>query len=161
MRRLLLVTLGALSLAACVTTPTVYQPFNAESAVGYSESAIEPARWRVTFRGGPGADAAHVEDLALRRAAELTLALGYDWFRVTERSTDRHAGGGPFLSVGVGGASFGRGSGLGVGADTGIDLGGGPRVWQSLEIMLGHGAPPHDSDVYDAHAVVAALPASG
>jgi hypothetical protein len=157
MRRLLLVTLAAASLAACETTPTVYQPLSTASAVGYSEMPIEQDRWRVTFRGGPGADPARVADLALRRAAELTLARGYDWFRVTQRYGEGRGGGGPVVSLGAGSASFGRGSAFGVGGGLGFDLGGGPRLTETIEVLMGHGAAPREPDVYDAHDVARSL----
>jgi hypothetical protein len=157
MNRFLLVLLAALSLAACATTPTVYQPLSADTAVGYSEFPIEQDRWRITFRGGPGAEPGRVADLALRRAAELTLAHGYDWFRVTQRYGEGRGGGGPIVSLGAGGASFGGGSAFGVGGGLGFDLGGGPRVSQTLEILMGHGEAPREPDVYDAHEVIRAM----
>ncbi len=157
MKKLLLISFAALSLTACATTPTVYQPINTNTAIGYSEIPIEQDRWRVTFRGGPGADPARVADLALRRAAELTVARGYDWFRVTQRYSDGRAGGGPVVSLGAGGASFGGGSAFGLGGGVGFDLGGGPRVSQTLEILMNHGAAPREPDAYDARAVIQSM----
>jgi hypothetical protein len=159
MQRLVFIALMALALSACETTPTLYQPLSGDTHVGYSETPIEQDRWRVVFAGGPGADPNHVADLALRRAAELTLAHGYDWFRVTERSAERRGGGGPYLSIGGGSAGFGGGAAVGVGVGTGFDLSGGPRVIETLEILMGRGAAPHDPDAYDAHSVVRSLSA--
>ena len=157
MRSLLLATLAAASLAAC-STPTVYAPAATPQASGYTEQPIEQGRWRVTFHGGSGADVHRVEDLALLRAAELTLAQGYDWFRVTDRYTQNGGGGGgPFLSLGGGSSSFGHGSAVGVGGDVGFDLSGGPRVTQTLDIMMGKGDKPGDADVYDARQVKASI----
>jgi len=59
LNRSLLVWAAALSLAAC-ETPTVYGPATSAQASGYSETAIEAGRWRVTFHGGSGADARRV-----------------------------------------------------------------------------------------------------
>jgi hypothetical protein len=157
MKNMLLLALAAISLAAC-ETPNVYGPAASPSASGYSETPIEQGRWRVTFHGGSGASVQRVDDLALLRSAELTLAQGYDWFRVTDRYTQTGGGGGgPFLSLGGGGGSFGRGSAVGVGGDVGFDLSGGPRVTRSLDIVMGRGDRPSDPDVYDARQVKAAI----
>ncbi len=85
MKLRLLSIVAVLSLAACATTPTVYQPATGPGVLGYVETPIEHDRWRVSFRGAGGTDIGRVGDLALRRAAELTLAKGYDWFRVVGR----------------------------------------------------------------------------
>ena len=158
MKKLLIFSLAAITLSAC-ETPNVYGPAASPTASGYSETQVEQGRWRVTFHGGSGIDVNRVGDLALLRAAELTMAQGYDWFRVTDRYTqpDRGGGGGPYVSLGVGGASFGRGSAVGLGGSTGFDLGGGGRVSRSLEIQMGKGEAPKDVDVYDARQVRASL----
>src|SRR5215216_4289660 len=108
MKRLLLSALVALSLSACATAPTVYQPATGPNAVGFSEYRIEPGRYRITFQGGPGAPPQYVTDLALLRAADLAIADGYDWFRVSDRFLQGRPDNGPHVSLGVGGASFGR-----------------------------------------------------
>jgi hypothetical protein len=112
----------------------------------------------VTFQGGPGAPPAQVQDYALLRAADLALAEGYDWFRVTERMTRENGYSGASLSLGFGGASYGHhsASGVGVGAE-GIPLGGGPALVASLEVLMGKGPRPADPDVYDARGVQQAL----
>ena len=153
MKHLILPVLAALSLAACATAPTVFQPAGPRGGVGFSEMRIEPGRYRVTFQGGPGAPPAQVQDYALLRAADLAVAEGYDWFRVTERVTRQNGYSGSSLSVGVGGASFGRHSATGVGVGTGIPLGGGPALVTSLEVLMGKGPKPTDGDVYDAKGV--------
>src|SRR5215210_2729700 len=102
MKRLALASLAALSLAACATTPTVYQAATGPQAIGYSEYPIEPGRYRITFRGGPGASPAYVTDLAIRRAAELAVQQGFDWFRVSDRFLQGQPDRGPRLSLGVG-----------------------------------------------------------
>ena len=153
MKHLILPVLAALSLAACATAPTVFQPAGPRGGVGFSEMRIEPGRYRVTFQGGPGAPPAQVQDYALLRAADLAVAEGYDWFRVTERVTRQNGYSGSSLSVGVGGASFGRHSATGVGVGTGIPLGGGPALVTSLEVLMGKGPKPADGDVYDAKGV--------
>ena len=154
MKRFALAALAALSLAACASTPTVYQPAAGPNAVGYSDYRIEPGRYRVTFRGGPGAPPAQVMDLALIRAADLALADGYDWFRVSDRFVRQEGGGrGPEVSLGVGGMSFGRHSSTGVGLGTGFDLSGGPALSATLEVFMGRGPRPYGVDTYDARDV--------
>lgn len=146
--------LAVLALAACATTPTLYQPASGPSAVGYSEYRIEPGRYRITFRGGSGAPVQQVSDYALLRAADLAVAEGYDWFRVADRIVQQQGyGSGPRLSVGAGGADWGRRSSVGVGVGTSFNLGGGPAFSQTLEVVMGKGPPPRTTDVYDAREI--------
>jgi hypothetical protein len=156
MRLRLLLPAALIGLAACATTPTVYQPATGPRAVGYAEAPIERDRWRVSFRGGPGADARRVGDLALRRAAELTLAKGYDWFRITERDVEGAPGGlRPDVSLGFGGGDIGGGR-TAVGGAAGIGFnfsGGGEAVTVTLEVLMGRGEAPREPDAYDARAV--------
>jgi hypothetical protein len=157
MRRLLLTSLAALSLAACATEPTRYQPAAGPNAIGYSEYRIEPGRYRVTFRGGEGVPPEQVMDYAIMRAADVTLAEGYDWFRVSDRYLRPLTAGssGPHMSLGVGGVDFGRHSSVGVGVGTGFSLGPGTpgASVATIEVFMGRGAKPDGVDVYDAHAV--------
>jgi hypothetical protein len=154
MKRLVLPALAALSVAACASTPTVYQPASGPRAVGFSEYRIEPGRYRITFRGGPGAPAEQVSDYALLRAADLALANGYDWFRISDRFIREAApDGGPRLGLGVGGADFGRRSAVGLGLGTSFNLGGGPALASTIEVMMGRGPKPLGGDVYDAREV--------
>ena len=142
----------ALALAGCATPiATHFAPASGPQAMGFSEYKIEPGRYRVTFRGSPGAPSNQVADYALLRAADLTLADGYDWFRISDRSFQQ-AGPrtGPNFSVGVGGGSFGGRSGVGVSLGRSFDLGGSPSLAQSLEVVMGKGAAPKDADIYDA-----------
>ncbi|MGZ3402594.1 MAG: CC0125/CC1285 family lipoprotein [Phenylobacterium sp.] len=154
MKRLLLVVLSGLSLAACATPqPTIYQPASGSQGVGFSEMRIEPGRYRVTFHAGSGAPPAQAQDYALRRAADLAVADGYDWFRVCGRDLGWTGGNGPRIGLGVGGASFGRGSAVGGSVGTGFNLGGGPAPVATLEVVMGKGARPPGPDVYDARGV--------
>jgi hypothetical protein len=154
MKRIVPAALAALALSACATQPTLYRPAEGPRGPGYSEMRIEPGRYRITFRGGPGAPAEQVSDYALVRAADLTIAEGYDWFRVADRYIDRRAGvGGPRMSVGVGGGDFGRRGGVSVGVGTDFELGGGPALSATVEVVMGRGERPKGADVYDARAV--------
>ncbi|MEZ5938058.1 MAG: hypothetical protein R3C52_07545 [Hyphomonadaceae bacterium] len=158
MPRQLLASLAALaltaSLAACATPPTVYAPAASNTSAGYRETRIESDRYRVVFRANPDLGRAEVEDLALRRAAELARQNGADWFRVVTRTTEQVGGtSGGGTSVGVGGSSGSRGSHVGVGI--GINLTPDSRKYQTtLEVLLGHGPKPADENVYDAGAIL-------
>ena len=153
MKWLFFIALVTLTLAGC-ETPTVYQQATGPQGVGYTESRIEPDRYRVTFQGGGGAPEAQVSDYVLLRAAEITLRDGYDWFRVVGGSS---AMGPPrsssSLSIGTGGGDFRRHGGFGIGTGATFDLSGGPAVTRSVEILLGKGTRPDKPDAYDARAV--------
>jgi hypothetical protein len=155
MKRLLLISLAAATLAACETVPTAYQPAApGRDTVGYTEYRIEPGRYRITFRGGPGAPPEQVSDYALLRAADLALSEGYDWFRVSDRFLEGRPDKGPRVSFGIGGASIGRHTGVGVGVGTSsMSLGGGPAVSSTIEVVMGKGERPRGADIYDARGI--------
>lgn len=152
MKRLVIAAV-ALSLGACATAPTLYQPAAGPQAVGYSEYRIEPGRYRVTFRGGPGAPPQQVMDYALVRAADLAISDGYDWFRVADRFTEGRPDRGPRVGVGVGGGDYGYRSGVSLGVGTTFNLGGGPSLSTTIEVVMGRGERPRGADVYDARAL--------
>jgi len=149
----LVIAVAALSLAACATTPTLYQPATGPQAVGYTEYRIEPGRYRVTFQGGPGAPPQQVMDYALVRAADLAIRDGYDWFRVADRFTEGRPDRGPRVGVGVGGGDYGYRSGVSLGVGTTFNLGGGPSLSSTIEVVMGRGERPRGGDVYDARAL--------
>ncbi len=159
MKRFLVSAALALAIAACATPPTVYGPAASTEETGYRQTKIEADRYRVSFRANPDLKAPQVEDLALRRAAELTLQDGYQWFRVVTRNTElvggRRGGG---TSVGVGGSSGSFGSSVGVGV--GFDLSPDSRRYETtMEILMGRGAKPEGADAYDAQAILNRSPA--
>lgn len=94
MKRLLLAAAAAaaFALSACATA-TPYQPYTAAGSAsgGYSETRIASDRFRVTFQGNTVTDRERVERYLLYRAAELTVAEGYDWFSLADRDTERQA----------------------------------------------------------------------
>jgi hypothetical protein len=144
-----------LALAACASTPTKYAAATSSESVGYREQRLEQERYRVTFRANADLKAPQVEDMALRRAAELTTQNGYDWFHVVTRSTDLVSGSyrqaGP--TVGIGGSTGSFGSGVGVGL--GFNIGGDDRQYQTtMEILMGRGTKPADPNAYDARQVL-------
>jgi len=85
--RRLLARAGAVGLVALVAgciQPTPYAP--ATGGYGFDEAQIEQNRFRVSFRGNRATSRETVELYLLHRAAEVTLANGYDWFRIVSRS---------------------------------------------------------------------------
>jgi len=153
MKRLILSLAAVLTLAACETVPTRYQPAAGPQAVGYSEYKIEPGRYRITFQGGPGAPPQQVSDYALLRAADLALANGYDWFRVADRYTEGRPDTSPRVGIGVGSASFGRHSAVGLSTGSSFSLGGGPTIAATIEVVMGKGERPRGVDIYDARGL--------
>lgn len=144
-----------LALAACGTAPTVYGPAPSVDKMGYREQRIEDNRYRVSFRANADLKGPQVEDLALRRAAELTLAQGFQWFNVVTRNVDWVGGSntpsGP--NVGIGGSSGRYGSSMGVGL--GFTFGADTRQYEAvLEILMGRGTKPSDPTAYDAQQVL-------
>lgn len=148
MKRFLLLPPAAIAmgLAACAPTPTAYGPAAAmSSGVGYEDLRIENDRWRVIFTGGPGASRAEVERLALRRAADLTLANGYEWFNVVDRRFEQEGDNrSPVRVGGSAGRTFGSGgfraSGIGLGVS--FSPAQERRTIVSLEIIAGSGPQP-------------------
>ncbi len=88
-RTLLAPVAAALVVTACATA-TPYQPLGTRgSSGGFAEQRIEANRYRVTFLGNDYTSRARVENYLLYRAAELTLANGYDGFTIVHRDTDK------------------------------------------------------------------------
>jgi hypothetical protein len=158
----LLIAASALALAACASLAP-YGPQASPGAQGYSEQRIESDRFRVTYNGvgAPGP----VADLALRRAAELTLSQGYDWFEVTQRWTDGRpdSAGGLRPSIGVGYGSgrystpYGRYSASGTSVGVGLNFSGPSPTSTTLEVLMGRGSRPDRPNAYDARGVTEAL----
>lgn len=155
MKRLIATLALGLALAACSSGPTRYIPALDGDDMGYREQRIEEQRFRVSFRANPDLKAAEAEDMALRRAAELTIQNGYQWFQVVSRMTDVAGGsrssGGP--TIGLGGSSGSYGSSVGLGL--GFNLGGDSRQFEStIEVLMGKGPKPADPNAYDAYSVL-------
>jgi len=153
-RNYLLVAGLATAMTACASAPTQYGPAS-EGDRGYSELRIEESRYRVRFSGGSDITFDEAEDLALRRAAELTLENGGSWFLVVSRSRE----GNDRNPVGLtGGARYSTGSGgwssSGVGLGVRIDGDAGEKS-VSLEIVIRDGDRPRLPDAYDAQSVLA------
>jgi hypothetical protein len=150
------------ALAAC-ETQTPYQPLEA-SAVGpsggYSEARVDDNRWRVSFRGNEATSRDVVETDMLYRAAELTLAQGYDWFEGVQRRTDTHTEGyvtdpwGPY----GGPWAFHRRWFWGDPFWDDVTFSTASRYDATIEIVLHHGQKPaEDNHAFDARQVIANL----
>lgn len=76
--------LSGLCLLAC-STPTPYQADLGDVRVagGYSEERLGEARYRVTFSATIATPRSRLEAYLARRAAELTLREGYEWFTLS------------------------------------------------------------------------------
>lgn len=161
MMRCLVFLAAAAALAACASTP-VYAPAARSGATGYSETQIEANRFFVTYRAPGPAEETLLQDYALLRAADLTLANGRDWFWVDRRTVDSQSEGarGPSVGVSVGGGSWGGRGGVGVGVGVNVPLGaasGARATATTLEIRFGEGVKPDAANAYDAHALAANL----
>ncbi len=160
MKRLAIVTIAAsaLALTACASLAP-YGRQMGPNGQGYSEQQIERDRFRVTYKGvgAPGP----VADMALFRAAQLTVEQGYDWFEVTQRWIDGRpdsAGGvRPSVSVGASSGRYGGWSTSGVGLGLGFDLSGPQPTSTTLEVVMGRGPRPDRREAYDARGVQDAI----
>lgn len=155
MYKLIIIGLCA-SVAACASGPTIYGPANGSDR-GYSERQIEADRFRIRFDGGSDVSFEELENLALRRAADLTLEQGGDWFEIVSRSSD----GDNERPVRVGGSigqPFGsrRYSGSSVGLGIQFAPGAGDKTIY-LEILIRSGPRPDIPEAYDAREVLRAI----
>lgn len=85
MRNLLLGLLPlGLTLAGCTTAvrPTGYHPMAHSHDFGYMDERLREDVYRVSYRGTPATQPDAMRDYTLLRAAELTLAEGYTFFRL-------------------------------------------------------------------------------
>jgi len=119
LRNTTLAAATVLFLGACVTA-TPYQPSSGGiNGLGYSDTKIEPGKYRVGFRGNTSTDRATVENYILLRASELTLADGFGHFVIVdedEGSTSNFNSTG--FNNGFGGGFRRRGFGGGFGGTT-------------------------------------------
>jgi hypothetical protein len=153
-----LIAASALMVTACASLAP-YGPQTGPRGQGYAEQQIESNRFRITYNGV--GSAAPVVDRTIYRAAELTLAQGYDWFEVTQRWIDGRpdsAGGvRPNVSIGAGGGRYGGWSTSGVGVGVGLNLSGPQPTSSTVEVVMGRGSPPQSADAYDARGVIDAI----
>ncbi|MHA6288206.1 CC0125/CC1285 family lipoprotein [Maricaulis sp. CAU 1757] len=159
MRPVLVALALPLLLAACASGPSPYAPASGDER-GWSVRQIEADRFRVRYAGGRDISFEEAENRALRRAAELTLEQGGDWFMVTGRTGD----GDDRNPVRVGGSlgqSWGSGgySGRSVGLGLRFDAGAGEKS-VTLEILVRSGEILDIPDAYDARDVLSYSPSA-
>ena len=149
------IAISAFALLGACATSAPYGPAASDGAKGYTVLPIENNRFRISYKDNS-------EELArtraLRRAAEVTLERGDDWFQVVTAYTDAgelSGGGGTSVSIGGSGGSSGRSS-VGVGVGIALPLGGGSSgpVEHVLEIITAPGAKPDNPNAYDADDVL-------
>ncbi|WP_298125747.1 hypothetical protein [Brevundimonas sp.] len=162
-----LAALAALTVSACAT-PTTYGPAGEGRYGGYAEQRLETDRFRVTFAGNSVTSREQVEMSLLLRAAELTVASGYDWFATAERATDRDTRFfgtrdpwygdryGPFWSPAWRFSRSGAWSPFDRRWGNDFDVRQVDRYEASAEIVMGRGTKPAgDPNAFDAREVIA------
>lgn len=144
-----------LILTACASQP-LYSPADRPDRPGYWETQLTDDRFRVTFVGRNNTPSDTVQNYALLRAAELTLATGNDWFEIIERDGDSRltTRRQPNFTVGLGSSCYPFGCPV-VGSRwyTGVYLDSqrsADRYRSSIEIRVGKGQPEDPTGVYDA-----------
>lgn len=158
-RYAVLAALAGAALAACTPAQTTYGPATgrAGQAIGFDSLRITENRWRVNFTAGQDVSTSGAERLALRRAAELTLENGHDWFEVVGRHVETTGGRSPVRVGGSAGTTVGsrgyRASGVGLGVS--FSPGQEGRTLVSLEIITRQGETPDAPNAYDARSLIA------
>ncbi len=158
-----------LTLGACASTPKYVAADSAEDYGHYSRQIAEN-RYRVNFNGERRANLQDTRDYALLRAAELTLAEGYDWFQIIDRESSTTETREPRATFGYQRAYYTEqncgllsctrttrpASYTHMGFDSYAHR---PATAHrhSLEIVMGHGEVPEDGNYYDARSVVKAV----
>lgn len=156
-----------LTLGACASTPD-YVAADGAYDYGHSSRKISENRYRVNFNGKRHADLQDTRDFALLRAAELTLAEGYDWFQIIDRESATTETREPRAGFGYQRAYYTeRSCGL-----MGCTQRTRPSTFShmefdsrrpetshshSLEIVMGKGEMPEDGNYYDARSVQNAI----
>ena len=126
----ILVIFSLFLLSGCVAA-TPYQPMGFRG--GYSDSQLQNDKFQVSFSGNMKLTQAKARQYALRRAAEVTLNNGFDYFMVEENQDISHA----FVSGNDG------------------DIIGGSKPEAILNIHCGKGKKPENTQgAYDAQELL-------
>lgn len=149
--RLLAASFLVLAAAGCATA-TPYHPADRAGGEGYSDQRIESNRYRIHFSGNSMTQKQMVENYLLYRAAELTLANGFDYFVTTDKSTNVDTRYEQTISGGFGYYWFPR---MGLGLSTSYPV---SEYDAEAEIVMFKGKKPeNDPKAFDAHEVKANL----
>lgn len=142
----------ALSLAGCQSA-SLYAPAAKANGIGYRDTKIEQNRFQIIFRSRSDLDQNRAYGLALRRAAEVTLANQFGWFQIIhpEGILEREPAASPNASGAKPAlASYPTGrNGVEYAAS---DRQGYPEI--RLQILAGTGTKPDHADYYDASEVL-------
>jgi hypothetical protein len=84
----ILMLCGCATPAANVPTYPTYRPQASEDGAGYADQQINATRYRVSFAGDTQTSRGQVEDFLLRRAAEITVGAGYNYFAFDNRTIE-------------------------------------------------------------------------
>lgn len=166
MKTLIAASISALVLAACASDPAPRPAANAY-AEGYTEHALSTNRYLVEYRM-EGGDYQRAVELALWRAAQITLQHGYSSFEVVNRDTATDPGARATTSLATQHAvSYQRSCGLLSCTTTatpvtwaGVQMntdGRRPSRVASLEIVLGNGPVAGSPNRYLASDVISNL----
>ena len=164
--RIVLIT-TFLTLGACASSPKYVAADSADDYGHYSRQ-ISENRYRVNFNGERRANLQDTRDYALLRAAELTLAEGYDWFQIIDRESATIETREPRTNFGYQRAYYTeRNCGLLSCTRTTRPTSFAHLEYDthrpetahshSLEIVMGKGEVPEDGNYYDAQSVVKAI----
>jgi hypothetical protein len=86
MKKLIIAAVLTVLLTACLT-PTAYVPY--DGRYGYAEEQVDESVYRILFSGNEHTSRDAVNNHLLRRAAELTLELGYERFMIIKSKTEK------------------------------------------------------------------------
>jgi len=155
------------TLGACASSPQ-YVAADSAADYGHYSRQISENRYRVNFNGERRANLQDTRDFALLRAAELTLAEGYDWFQILDRESATIETREPRTTFGFQRAYYTE-QNCGLLSCTRTTR---PAHFaqleygthrpdtahsHSLEIVMGEGEVPEDGNYYDAQSVVQAI----
>jgi len=170
LRQLSGIILSGLLLAACASSEAPYAPADEVGDVGYTESQLSADRYRVSYTGRADTSLELVQDYALLRAAELTVAQNYDWFEVVDRTAIPHLeetnSARAAVEISTGTTSQTR-CGL-IACTTTQTSPAFPRTEMdfpaqrehfvaSIEVVLGEGEHERSGNIYDAREVIASI----
>jgi hypothetical protein len=136
---------------------------------GYQEVKLSDTQYRISFKLR-GSNVAKAKDLALVRAADLTLQHGYTWFQVIDKEMTREKSDDSSLTIGASRETTTTTScglltcqsrttpstGYHAAAELGADR---DKVERLLEIRMGKGVQPQDGRSYNAKQLKANLAA--
>lgn len=142
--RTLALALTAILAVGCASTGPSYQRAENRGDFGYYDTRIDQNRYRIEYRTVED-NPELAQDLAMRRAAELTLRGNYEWFQVINRSRafsdnffgrydtyrlDRNDRGRPAYNDRYNNSVA------------------------AIEVVMGYNPPPRGSSIYDARRVL-------